>query len=235
MARMVGLSRNIKLAWLNKCVELVLSGKKDEEIKTALNEYLAFEIKSAINIRKTRELLMNIWWCQDSRSDGIREIALQAYQDGHANELVLHWCMMLLHYPIFVEVCNLIGKITQIQEEFTVAWLKSKLYESWGERSTLLHSTDKILRTLRDIGAIRNTKPGTYAIKTSHVTDSLSTCVIVKTILALKEKAYYEPAELMLASAFFPFDFEVTHQWIHEMGCFPIGNFRGNLVLVAGE
>ena len=56
MAKMVGLSRPLKTAWLNKVVELQLSGKSEAEIKNELNEYLAFEIGSAINIRKTREI-----------------------------------------------------------------------------------------------------------------------------------------------------------------------------------
>ena len=234
MAKMVGLSRNIKPAWLNKCVELILLGKNENELKAALNEYLAFEIKSAINIRKTRELLMNIWYYPDDEIDNIRELALKAYQNEKTNKLVLHWCMMLLRYPIFVEVCSLIGKVSQIQGEFTVAWLKEKLYEAWGERSTLLHSTDKILRTLHDMGAIRRIKQGAYAIQTTTISDDRSKCILVKTILSLKEKAYYEPAELMSVSAFFPFHFEVSPQWIHEMDCFHVGNFGGNLVLVAG-
>ena len=54
MAKMVGLSRNLKLPWLNKAAELVLRGQTEQEIKEELNEYLRFEIASAINIRKTR-------------------------------------------------------------------------------------------------------------------------------------------------------------------------------------
>ena len=61
MAKMVGLSRNLKLQWLNKVVELALGELTEQEIKDQLNEYLSFEISSQTNIRKTREILMNIW------------------------------------------------------------------------------------------------------------------------------------------------------------------------------
>ena len=37
MAKMVGLSRSIKLEWLNKTVELIKEGKTETEIKEALN------------------------------------------------------------------------------------------------------------------------------------------------------------------------------------------------------
>ena len=53
MAKMVGLSRNLKLQWLNKVAELVWR-TSEQEIKEQLNEYLSFEIESPTNIRKTR-------------------------------------------------------------------------------------------------------------------------------------------------------------------------------------
>ena len=211
---------------------MVILGMSEEEMKAALNEYLAFEIKSSINIRKTRELLMNIWYYPNTALDGVRELAIKSFQSESANKMAIHWCLMLLRYPIFEEVCSLIGKISQVQGDFSVSWLKEKLYEAWGERSTLLHSVDKILRTLRDMGAIENVKQGNYTVQKTAVTDDLSKCVLVRTILMLKEKAYYEPSELMSVPAFFPFSFEVNHQWIHEMGCFQVGSFAGRKVLV---
>ena len=60
MAKMVGLSRNLKLSWLNHAVELVSSDLTENEIKEKLNEYLGFEIGSSTNVRKTREILMCI-------------------------------------------------------------------------------------------------------------------------------------------------------------------------------
>ena len=44
MAKMVGLSRNLKLQWLNKVVELVLEGLPENEIHDQLNDYLSYEI-----------------------------------------------------------------------------------------------------------------------------------------------------------------------------------------------
>ena len=77
MAKMVGLSRNLKLQWLNKVVELVLDDLKEEEIKEQLNEYLSFEIESPTNIRKTREILMNIWVYENDYSGKIKATALE--------------------------------------------------------------------------------------------------------------------------------------------------------------
>ena len=61
MAKMVGLSRSLKMPWLNKVAELALEDLIEAEVKEQLNEYLSYEIQSPTVLRKTREILMNIW------------------------------------------------------------------------------------------------------------------------------------------------------------------------------
>jgi hypothetical protein len=196
MAKIIGLSRSIKLEWLNKTAELVLEGKDETQIKDEINEYLSFEIKSPTVLRKTREILMNIWVRTPDELSLLKQQALEAYKDEKSNKLALHWSMMLVAYPVFCDVCALIGKLTNIQDSFTTSWLKEKLFEMWGERTTLFHSSDKILQTLKLIGAIENEKVGVYRIKKYPVTDVKTIQVLLLAILSLKEKAYYEIAEL---------------------------------------
>ena len=134
MAKMIGLSRAIKLEWLNKTVELILEGNNEEQIKDELNEYLSYEIKSPTNIRKTREILMNIWVKTSDDLSTIKKLAIDAYKNEKTNKLAIHWGMLMATYPVFSDVCALIGKLTKIQDTFTTAWLKEKLFEIWGER-----------------------------------------------------------------------------------------------------
>ena len=55
MAKMVGLSRNLKEPWLNKVAELAIEDLTEDEVKNQLNEYLGFEIGSPTNLRKKRD------------------------------------------------------------------------------------------------------------------------------------------------------------------------------------
>lgn len=231
MAKIIGLSRSIKLEWLNKTVELVLEGKDETQIKDELNEYLSFEIKSAINLRKTREILMTIWVRTPEELSTLKQLALEAYKDEKSNKLALHWSMMLVAYPVFCDVCALIGKLTNIQDTFTTSWLKEKLFEMWGERTTLFHSSDKILQTLKLIGAIENEKVGVYRIKKYPVTDSKTIQVLLMAILSLKEKAYYEVVELSSVPQTFPFEYSVSHEWLHDSDLFTLNNFGGKIML----
>jgi hypothetical protein len=233
MAKMVGLSRGLNQEWLDKTAQLVLEGKSEVEIKNELNDYLSYEITSPTNIRKTRELLMNVWVYPYETNDEIRKDALSVYASCKNNRMPLHWCLILLKYPVFVDICGLIGKLTVIQDTFSTAWIKDKLFEEWGERATILHSSDKILQTIKYLGAIENQSVGTYLIKQRPVLDEGIIRVIVKTVLALKQKAYYELTDLSASPQMFPFVYDVTHEFIYNSGCFELSNFGGKAVLTS--
>ena len=234
MAKMVGLSRPIKLAWLNKTVELIKHGKSDEEIKKELHEYLSFEIRSPTNLRKSREILLTVWVRTPPELQKIRAIALEVYDKDNANRLVAHWCMMLLAYPVFSDVCALIGKLSDIQDTFTTAWLKQKLLDIWGERTTLHFSIDRILQTMKDIKALESKKTGNYQVRAIEVKDEEAKCLILLTVIALKSKAYYEISELAHVPQMFPFKYSIPHELLHNSDLFTLNNFGGKVV-VSGE
>lgn len=231
MAKIVGMSRSIKLDWLNKTVELILDGKNETQIRNELNDYLSFEIKSPTNLRKTREILMNIWVSTPENILDLKQHALEVYKDEKSNKLALHWSMMLVAYPVFSDVCALIGKLTNIQDTFTTSWLKEKLFEMWGERTTLLHSSDKILQTLKLMGVIENVKKGVYRINRYHLSDVKTIQVLLMAITKLKEKAYYEVTEMSSIPQAFPFEYDVSLEWFHNSDLFNLSNFGGKIVV----
>ena len=231
MAKIVGMSRSIKLDWLNKTVELILDGKDEIQIRDELNEYLSFEINSLIVLRKTREILMNIWVRTSNEFSDLKQLALEAYKDEKSNKLALHWSMMLVAYPVFSDVCAFIGKVTRIQDTFTTTWLKEKLYEMWGERSTLYHSSEKIIQTLKLIGAIENVKLGVYRINKYHLFDVKTIQVLLLAIIKLKEKAYYEIAELSSVPQALPFEYNVSLELLYNSELFSLSNFGGKIVV----
>ena len=231
MAKIVGMSRSIKLDWLNKTVELILDGKNETQIRNELNDYLSFEIKSPTNLRKTREILMNIWVSTPENILDLKQLALEAYKDEKSNKLALHWSMMLVAYPIFSDICALIGKLTNIQDTFTTSWLKEKLFEMWGERTTLYHSGNKIIQTLKLMGVIENTKLGVYRINKYHLSDVKTIQVLLMALIRQKEKAYYEVAELSSIPQAFPFEYTVSLEWLHNSELFNLSNFGGKIVV----
>lgn len=233
MAKTVGFLCPIKAEWLNKVINLSIEGMSVENIKEALNDYIGFELKSPDNIRKSREILMNLWVYpfDDVKANLIRQLAFEEIRKDSEDRLAMSWCMLLLSYPVFADVAGMIGKLTTMQDSFTVAWLKGKMAEEWGERSTMLRSVEKVLQTMRQIG-IAESKGGVYTVRQCEINNSGTKRIIFKTILALKLQAYYEPSELAKVPQMFPFEYTVDSDLIFGTQDFELGNFGGNPVVV---
>lgn len=229
MAKMVGLSRNLKLQWLNKVVELVLEGLPEPEIKEQLNEYLKFEIVSAINVRKTREILMNIWVYDNDYSGKIRETALELIRNYPEYSVPIHWCMILATYPVFADMCKLIGKMTEFQDEITLAQLKQKLFDEWGERTTLFHSIDKLVSTLKELNVMACDKPGKYYVNAHRVSNPKIVAFMLNTVMLVDNRGYYTFAEINSSTYLFPFEYKMEKEALLEDDRFSINNFGGEL------
>lgn len=233
MSKAVGLSRAVKPEWLCKAAELALSGGGEADVKEKLNEYLSFEISSPDNLRKTREILMNVWVKPAVSAPEIYRRAVEAYGSEHSDKLALSWAMLMLAYPVFSDVCGFIGKISGIQDVFTASWLRERLFEVWGGRSTLFHTCGKILQTLKCLGVIENVKTGVYRAKRHGVSDERTIAVMLMSLFALEMRAYYEIHELPRVPLFFPFEFSVSMEWLTSSPYFILERFGGKLVLSA--
>lgn len=229
MAKMVGLSRNIKLPWLDKTVELMERDISEQEMKDALNEYLSFEISSATNLRKTREILMHIWYYDDPETKTLRDQALVLIRKYPDDKLALHWCMLLASYPVFQDITKLIGKITEFQDEFTLKQLKQKLFDEWGERTTLFHSVDKILQTMRSLDVLKTNKPGLYHVVKHKIRSQDVADFMIYTQMSLGDVTYYSVQDLKEMESLFPFEYQVSKESLVADNRFVLSNLGGEL------
>lgn len=229
MAKMVGLSRNIKFHWLNKVVEFVVAGMTEQEIKDGLNEYLSYEIKSPTNLRKTREILMNIWVYENDYSERLRPEALRLIQKDTDNQLSIHWIMMLAAYPVFQDLCKLISKMSEFQDEVTLAQIKQKLFDEWGERTTLFHSIDKLIATLKALNVLVCDKPGKYRINKHHLYKEDIIKYMTYAMMIIDDGGYYSLQQLQDAGILFPFEYEIKKEWILGDDRFTLAGFGGEV------
>ena len=202
MAKMVGLSRNLKEPWLNKVAELAIEGLPQEEVKTQLNDYLGYEIESPTNLRKTREILMNVWIYDNDYSEKLFSEAKKLYRNYPDYSLEIHWCLLLAAYPVFGDVCKLIGKMSQFQDEITLAQIKQKLFDEWGERTTLYHSMDKLIATMKALGVISGDK-GKYKINKFQIKNQKIVMFMVYTMMCIDNSGYYTFLDLSSSPLFF--------------------------------
>ena len=229
MAKMVGLSRNLKLPWLNEVVRLYAEGLDDNQIKEKLNEYLSFEIGSPTVLRKTREILMNIWVYENDYTAALRDEALRLFQKDSDYALPVHWCMMLSAYPMFQDMCRLIGKIGEFEETITTKQIKQKLFDEWGERSTLYHSSDKLISTLKALEALDSEKTGVYSIKKHEFSKPEIVNFLLYAMMKIDDAGYYSLLDLENSVYLFPFEYKVSKEAILMDERFTTGTFGGEL------
>lgn len=229
MAKMVGLSRNLKLPWLNEVVRLCSEGLDDNQIKEQLNEYLSFEIGSPTNLRKTRDILLNIWVHENDFTSALRDEAIRLLQKDSDYALPVHWIMMLAAYPVFQDMCRLIGKISEFEETISLKQIKQKLFDEWGERSTLYHSIDKLIATLKAMDVLESEKVGVYSIKKHSLSKSEIVNFLLFAMMKIDDAGYYSLLNLENSLYLFPFEYKVSKESIMEDDRFSTGTFGGEL------
>jgi hypothetical protein len=232
MSKIIGMSRNINLDWLNKVAELYMEGKSEEEINDDLNEYLSLEIKSPTNARKTRNILVNIWVKDNEYTEKAKELAVKLIKSGEKENILLaHWCLMLLTYPVFADICSVIGKMDRKMFDITTKDVKNNMFDLWGERSTLFHSIDKIIKTLKDIGVLHCLPKHKYDVNRYSIESREGIILITYALICIKDKLYLSLEEINNSPEFFPFKYSASIDVLEESNMFSIDKFGGKLVV----
>ena len=230
MAKAIGLSRKIKLQWLNKAVDLLGENLTEGEYKAKMNEYLSFEIESPTVLRKTREILMKLWFYEDKTDIvAIRNDALELINKYPGCEVAIHWCILLTVYPVFADLSRLMGRIAEFNEVITLSQLKRKLYDEWGERSTLYHSTDKIIATIKELGVISSDKPGNYTIIKHTVTRPDVVNFMLRVAMKVDRNSYYSFVDLNAFNVLYLFEYKIFKEELITDSHFIVSNFGGEL------
>lgn len=232
MSKAVVLARPIKPEWLDMTAELLAGTRDRDEIRGNINEYISHFIKSSINVRKTREILINTWVEVDSGNREFRERALQVYKEcPQTDRTAVHWAMMLMAFPVFRDLCIIVGKLSDMQDEVTLSQVQRRIYELWGERNTLVHAIPKIIKTLREFGALEQVKPGVYRVVRRTVKDKDVGCVLLYAALKTGGKLYQSVAGIDRLKELFPFELNLSMDDLYESDLFKIDRIGGEPVI----
>lgn len=211
MAKTVGLARNFTLEWIDAAADCRIQGKNKDEAKEYLDTMISAKIASPDNIRKTRTICLNTWYTNDPF---YQEKAIAICRDVFkAQRLPLHWALVMVYYPIFFDLCSIIGSQLSFRDTILLSQVKSRIYDAWGARATLYHSLDKNMQTLKDLGVIIPTgKTGEYSVIPHTVSDPRTVCLLASAILKCTEKEYMTWEEITNHPTLFPFKIEHVSQ-----------------------
>lgn len=234
MLKTVGFDRSIKRIWLDKTADLLILGEDKKTIRKTLDNCLREQRAGKESRRKIINLLMRSWVNVAEEHKSIQERALNLYTKGNEEErLVLHWCMVAMAYGLFFNITEVLGRLFSIQDEVTLGLIRSKIYASWGERSTLYYAINRVIASMRDWDIIRsNGKTGEYikgdVIKIDCKAIQL---LLLEVYLIISQKMNIPYAGLEMITALFPFGLDVALHDIQGNERFRLDNMGLELVV----
>lgn len=232
MAHIIGLSQKLKLTWLNKSVDLLLEDLSEKDYKKFLTDYLSYEIESPTTLRKTCRNLMLVWFYEDGfRTNEIQELAASLIRKHPEDAVAVHWCMLMLTFPVFHDVCHIIGRMSDFDDIISLRKLKQKLYDEWGEKETLCKSAEKIIHIMKDMNAVETERPGNYRVVSHNVTNDDITALMLKAAMLSGGRDYYNANDLSALEVLFPFQYKVKRENFMNDAAFSVSNFGGELTV----
>jgi hypothetical protein len=163
----IGFDRDIKLEWLDAVATQVAAGHTTSEVRTSIHRMLGGILasgKPGAAMTKTTTVLLHIWSKVPDNAVGLRDRIAPIVSDLSPQErLAAHWSMCIASYPFFLDVASNVGRLMSLQDEVSLATLRRRLAERWGDRSLMPQATRKVVRSMVSWGMLRDIKPGLYA------------------------------------------------------------------------
>jgi hypothetical protein len=155
MSAYIGFDRRIRLAWLDEVAGQMLRDPNPAAVRSHLHNALAPELQGVEARTKTITLLSRIW-ATVPQAPHLRDEALGLLPILLPDErLWLHWGLTLLAFPFFRDVAATVGRLLRIQSQCSVGQVTDRVIAAWGERTTLVRATQRVLRSCVDWGVLR--------------------------------------------------------------------------------
>lgn len=215
----LGFDRKLKLAWLDAAA--ALSGMSAKETKGCLDTFLRKEISGKDARRKANDALRRLWiTCEDNV---LTRNARQLFRGaGYDTRVCLHYGMSMMAAPLFRDVVHLIGRLINLQAKVSVAQVRTRIYEKWGERSTLNTAVSRIFASLNDWGILNPLGKGHYETITMTVRDSAIASWLLAAAVHAHPSNQLPVEELLALPELFPFEMDDTSQLLRMSGYFEL-------------
>jgi hypothetical protein len=223
--KVVGIDRKLKLDWLDATAARVADGSSVEELREYLRDLLGDELSGRSfnsDLGKTITVLSHIWATVPDQAVGLRERALPLLPnlDG-PNRLAVHWAMMLGTYPFALATAETVGKLLSLQDDFSIALLRRRLIDAWGDRAIVKNASQRLVRTMAEWGVLEETDTrGTYKAARQRIALEQSVALLLLEALLVSSPKHAMPIdELVTHAATFPFSFSAS---AHELRAVPV-------------
>lgn len=160
MDKGIGFNRNIRLAWLDAAAGFCRQGLDPLEVRARLEPVVAADHTGAEAIRKSIDILINIWHKSGQIAPHLHQEALRLYAESEmpAERAWLHYGLTLVYYPFFFQCATVIGQLSRYEEPVTNRLVVNRLTEKLGELGSLARAARRVVWSLRDWDLLADTE-----------------------------------------------------------------------------
>lgn len=233
----IGFDRDIKLEWLDAVATQVAAGRTTPEVRASIHKMVGGVLasgKPGAALTKTTTVLLHIWSQVPDMAVGLRDRITPLIADLSPHErFAAHWSMCMATYPFFLDVATNLGRLMLLQGDASLASLKRRLAERWGDRSLMPQATRKVIRSMVSWGALRDLKPGLYAQLERRVqVGTRAGAFMVEAILIGSGKKSAPVADLERHPALFPFQAIMSLSTLRAAKQFSVHRQGGDMEIV---
>jgi hypothetical protein len=214
MNKGIGLNRMILLPWLDATAELRLQSDNLAAMRQGLQVVVGRDLHGVDAIRKTVDVLVNIWQKSVGTDSYFLDEALQFFPRLAAEERIwLHYGLTLISYPFFRQCAALFGQYGRIGESIPGKVIKERLATELGQLGSLNRSAQYVVASLWHWGVLSYSSKGhLYTPKMQSFTSGNSELEIWLLSCALQAHPAEEltVADLLRLPELFPFKFTIT-------------------------
>lgn len=173
----IGFNRTIFLRWLDAAADTRVQTADLFTLRNGIREFVRHDLKGVDAIRKTVDVIVNIWHKSAEIDAGLHTQALEFLPLIRNTERIwLHYGLTLLYYPFFRQTSTIVGQFARIGEPITRQAVKGRLSAEIGHLGSLNRSAERVIASLVDWNILTYQKKGSiYIPKTKSLrTDNLN-------------------------------------------------------------
>jgi hypothetical protein len=195
--------RFIAYAWTERALEMAVK----QEPSQSFQNWLIGQGLGKESARRTGNILSRMWFKTASTSEPLLPDALGLFPSLNISEhLVLHWGMGIVHFPVFRETAQVIGRLGLLQGEFTKEEIINRVLMKYSNQSTIQRAIERTIQTMFDWSVIQITPQRKFR---QSITNTISSPVLAEWLfraimIGLPEK-YWILHDLVGAMEAFPF------------------------------
>lgn len=215
----IGIKQVVRLEWYDYALDMLLSGQPSADIRTQLDAFISGRLQSGgygergvQTYTKAVAQIMKSWVTPSKDLVAFRDDALlYAKENENKYRQALHWAVTIAAYPFWHRVAHQVGRLLNLQDVITQNQIRTRCFESMGERTTIERSSRRVIRSFVAWGVLLDTdEKGCYKRAPSvKIADPKLAAILIEAALQADQSGKAELTSLLNSPAFFAFQLPV--------------------------